>query len=49
VAALASQAPEGARRAGFGGLGLLADAVSEQPAATHLVSAVRFGGPASTG
>jgi hypothetical protein len=45
VAALASQVPEGARRAGFGGLGLLADAVSEQPAATHLVSAVRFGGP----
>ena len=45
VAALASQIPDGARRAGFGGLGLFADAVSEQPAAAHLISAVRFGGP----
>jgi hypothetical protein len=45
VAALASQVPDGARRAGFVGLGVLADAVSEQPAAIRLVSAVRFGGP----
>jgi len=45
VAALASQIPDRARRAGFGGLGLFADAVSEQPAAAHLISAVRFGGP----
>jgi hypothetical protein len=43
--AMASQIPEAARRAGFGGLGLLADTVSERPAAVHLVSAVRFGGP----
>ena len=45
VAALAAQVLERARRAGFGGPGLLADAVSEQPAAAHLVSAVRFGRP----
>jgi hypothetical protein len=45
VAAMVSQIPESARRAGLGGLGLLADAVSEQPAAAHLVSAVRIGGP----
>jgi hypothetical protein len=42
VGAMASQIPEGARRAGFGGL---ADAVSEQHATAHLVSAVGFGGP----
>ena len=45
VAAMASQIPDRARRAGLGGLGLLADAVSEQPAAAHLISAGRFGGP----
>jgi hypothetical protein len=44
VGAMASQIPAGARRVGFGGVGLLADAVGEQPAA-RLVSAVRFGGP----
>jgi hypothetical protein len=44
VGAMASQIPEGARRVGFGGVGLLADAVSEQSAA-RLVSAARFGGP----
>lgn len=44
VGAIASRIPEGARRVGFGGLGLFADVVSEQPAA-RLVSAVRFGGP----
>jgi hypothetical protein len=43
--AMASQIPEGARRAGFGGLGLLADAVSERDATAHIISAVRFGGP----
>jgi hypothetical protein len=44
VGAMASRIPERARRAGFGGFGLFADAVSEQ-AAARLVSAVRFGGP----
>ena len=42
---MASQIPEGARRAGFGGLGLLADAIGEQPGTTHQISAVRFGEP----
>ncbi len=42
--AMASNIPEGTRRAGFGGLGLFADAISAQPAA-GLVSSVRFGGP----
>src|SRR5260221_4000347 len=45
LAAMASQAPAAARRAGFGGLGLLLDAVSEQPAASRLISAVRVAGP----
>lgn len=44
VGAMASNIPEGARRVGFGGLGLFADAISAQPAA-GLVSSVRFGGP----
>ncbi len=37
--------PAAARRTGFGGLGLLVDAVSERPSVSHLVSALRFGGP----
>ena len=44
--AIVSQAPEGARRAGFGGLGTLLDTLAEhsgEPA--HSVSAVRVGGP----
>src|SRR5579859_3452072 len=44
--AIVSQAPEGARRAGFGGLGMLLDTLAEhsgEPA--HSVSAVRVGGP----
>jgi hypothetical protein len=45
IGAMASQAPAAARRAGFGGLGLLLDAVSEQPAASRLISAVRVAGP----
>ncbi|MGH3394481.1 MAG: hypothetical protein ACRDPO_07300, partial [Streptosporangiaceae bacterium] len=45
LAAMASQVPAGARRAGFGGLGLLMDAVSDLPAASHLISAVRLAGP----
>jgi hypothetical protein len=40
-----SQLPAGARRAGFGGLGLLADAIGDRPSASRLVSAVRIGGP----
>ncbi|MBO0832024.1 MAG: hypothetical protein J2P29_08655, partial [Actinobacteria bacterium] len=44
VGAMTSQVPEGARRVGFGGVGVLADAVGAHPAA-HLISAVRFGGP----
>jgi hypothetical protein len=43
--AMLSQLPAGARRTGFGGLGLLADAVSERQPAAHLVSTVRVGGP----
>ena len=34
--AMLSQVPDGARRAGFGGLGLLIDAISERPATSHL-------------
>jgi hypothetical protein len=45
LGAMASQVPAGARRAGFGGLGLLMDAVSELPATSHLISAVRLAGP----
>ena len=45
AAAMAAQVPPAARRAGFGGLGLLMDAVSEHPAAVHLVSSVRMAGP----
>jgi hypothetical protein len=47
VGAVASQVPSAARRAGFGGLGLLMDAVSERPAAVHLISTVRIAGPGS--
>jgi hypothetical protein len=45
VGGMLSQLPAGARRAGFGGLGLLADAIGERPSASRLVSAVRIGGP----
>jgi hypothetical protein len=44
--AIVSQAPEGLRRSGFGGLGTLLDTLAEhsgEPA--HSVSAVRVGGP----
>jgi hypothetical protein len=34
--AMLSQVPDGARRAGFGGLGLLIDAISERPGTAHL-------------
>jgi hypothetical protein len=42
---MVAQIPAGARRTGFGGLGLLADAVGERPFADHLVSTLRIGGP----
>jgi len=45
VGVMASQVPAAARRTGFGGLGLLLNAVSEQPAAAHLISALRIAGP----
>jgi hypothetical protein len=45
ASALVSQVPAGARRAGFGGLGLLVDAIAGQPAVGHSVSALRVGGP----
>jgi hypothetical protein len=44
-AALLSQVPAAARRTGFGGLGLLVDAITERPAVSHLVSALRISGP----
>jgi hypothetical protein len=43
--AMMSQVPAAARQTGFGGLGLLADAISERPATAHLVSGLRIGGP----
>jgi hypothetical protein len=45
LTAMASQVPPGARQAGFGGVGLLMDAVSRRPGAVHLVSSVRTAGP----
>ncbi len=45
LGALASSVPESARRAGFGGLGVLMDAISEAPATSHLVSRIRVAGP----
>lgn len=36
--------PAAARRAGFGGLGLLMDAISDQPATSHLISRIRIAG-----
>jgi hypothetical protein len=43
--AMLSQVPAGARGTGFGGLGLLLDAISNRPAVAHLVSALRIGDP----
>jgi hypothetical protein len=45
VAALAARVPEGARRTGLGGVGLLMDAVSERSATAHTVSRLRIAGP----
>jgi hypothetical protein len=44
VEAMLSRVPEGARRAGFGGLGFLIDAASNQIATLHLVARCHFGG-----
>jgi hypothetical protein len=43
--AMLSQVPPGARRAGFGGLGLLVDSISERPAITHQISSLQMAGP----
>jgi hypothetical protein len=45
LGALASSVPATARRAGFGGLGLLMDAIADVPATGHLVSRIRVAGP----
>ncbi len=45
LSALASSVPATARRAGFGGLGVLMDAISDVPATSHMVSRIRVGGP----
>jgi hypothetical protein len=45
VGAMASQVPPGARQAGFGGVGLLLDAVSQRPGAARVDSTVRLAGP----
>jgi hypothetical protein len=43
LAPMLSQVPDGARRAGFGGLGFLIDAARERIATVHIVSRVRIG------
>jgi hypothetical protein len=44
--AIVSQLPEGVRRSGFGGLGMLLDTLAEHPGEpVHTVSVVRVGGP----
>jgi hypothetical protein len=45
MGAVAASAPDSARRAGLGGLGLLIDAMSEKTPTVHMVSEVRFAGP----
>ena len=44
VAAMLAKIPDSARRAGFGGLGLLVDAAGERIATMHTVSRLRLGG-----
>jgi hypothetical protein len=44
IAAMLAQVPEGARRAGFGGLGHLIDAAGERLATLHIVSRLSFDG-----
>jgi hypothetical protein len=43
--AMLSQVPPGARRAGFGGLGLLMDSITDRPATTHQISSLHMAGP----
>ena len=44
--AIVSQVPEGLRRAGFGGIGMLLDTLAEHPGEpVHTVSVLRVGGP----
>jgi hypothetical protein len=45
IGAMASQVPQGARKAGFGGVGLLMDAVTQRPGAFRTISSVRIAGP----
>jgi hypothetical protein len=45
LATMASQVPAGARGAGFGGVGRLADAISERATVAHVTSALRVGAP----
>lgn len=42
LGAMLSQVPDGARRAGFGGLGLLINSISERPTTSHLSYSLRF-------
>ena len=44
LGAMLSQVPDGARRTGFGGLGLLIDAISERPATVHLTYSLQVDG-----
>ena len=44
IAAMLAQVPDGARRAGFGGLGHLIDAAGERVATLHVVSRLSFDG-----
>ena len=41
LGAMLSQVPDGARRAGFGGLGLLINSITERPATSHLSCSLR--------
>jgi hypothetical protein len=45
IAAMLAQIPDGARRAGFGGLGFLVDTASDRIATLHMVSRLHLGGP----
>ena len=45
IGAAAASVPGWARRAGFGGLGLLMDAVGEKSRTSHMVSGIRFARP----
>ena len=45
VAAMLARVPDGARRAGFGGLGHLIDAAADRIATVHTAFRIRLGGP----